>query len=268
VAHAAPGHARSRAGAALGCAALCAALAVAACSERTAAASAGSADTAAAAPAARVGCRAADSARVATDSAAITEDVRAGRVYECASAGATPAFRAVLVGDPEANLITRVELFRAGQAAPWQVLAEGAGEPPYRGADVFAGRDLDADGDLDVMLLSGWGATGNQFYSVWRFDQDAGRFEYDSVLSALTSPAPVAGQPCVSGRSTGGAAGRIRTEVELCLTARGRWAERRLVEFRPLGAGDALLRVTRDSGAGGVRTRTDTVPDSTGVRQD
>jgi hypothetical protein len=220
---------------------------------------------------AAVGCRraaadpagdadAAGAAGRTADPSAVTEDVRAGRRYACALGRGLPDVDAVLVADTAANLIARVDLYRAGRAAPWQVLAPGAAESPYRGAELFAARDLDGDGAAELLLLSGWGATGNAFYGVWRYDPGAGRFAYDSALSTLSNPArSAAGPGCVAGTSVGGDAGVRRTAVHLCPAAGGRWAVRRLVEERPLDAG-RLLRVTRDSSAGRALRRVDTLP--------
>jgi hypothetical protein len=136
----------------------------------------------------------------ASDSTAVTEDVRAGRTYSCVFAPGEPAVRVALIADSAENQISRIELRGVSDAPPIQTLTEGQTESPYRGADVFAARDLDHDGHLDLMLLSEWGATGNSFYHVWRWNAADRRFAFDSTLSALASLTPLPDRPCVTSK--------------------------------------------------------------------
>lgn len=162
-------------------------------------------------------------APVAVDSNALTENVRGGREYACTLGTDGPEIRVTLVADSAANLISSVSVQRDTASAPFQTLTEGQTEPPYRGAEVLTARDFDGDGYLDLMLLAGWGVTGNNSYNVWRWNASTEQFAFDSTLSSLTSPTLLPGRACVASRSTGGDAGGIYKAVTVCLE-RGAWA--------------------------------------------
>jgi hypothetical protein len=171
--------------------------------------------------------------------------------------------RVDLVANPTANTISRIELRRGSERTPFQTLTEGQMEPPYRGAEFFAARDLDADGYLDLLLLSAWGVTGNTFYRVWRWNAAANRFVFDSTLSATAAPAPVAGRPCVTTRSTAGHAGRLYDAGTVCLE-RGRWIQVTGESQRWDELTGAHLRTVRERRGDSLAvTRVDTVRDST-----
>jgi hypothetical protein len=154
---------------------------------------------------------------VPTDSTALTENVRGGGVYSCMLNAKGPRLRVTMVIDTSQDLVSGIEVRRDSAAAPFQTLAEGQSESPYRGADYFVARDLDNDGYLDFMLLSNWGVTGNNTYNVWRWNVASSRFVFDSTLSTLTAPTPIANRACVNTRSTGGDAGAIYEAATLCL---------------------------------------------------
>jgi hypothetical protein len=198
------------------------------------------------------------------DSSVSTENVRAGRNYECVLRAQSPPIHVELVADTSANRISRIVLRRAFETSPFQTLTEGQSEAPYRGADFFLGRDLDGDGYLDLLLLSDWGVTGNNYYHVWRWNAPASRFVFDSALSAIASPTPVAGQPCVASRSTGGDAGRLYDAATLCFQ-HGKWLQTSSETQRWDRRARAYVHTVRERrGDSVVVTRVDTVRDSTG----
>jgi len=142
--------------------------------------------------------------------------------YRCTLRSGEPPVMVRLVFDSAARTVEHIELRREGDTLAFQVLAESQEETAPDGVFPFEARDLDADGWLDFMLLSMWGATGNTYHQVWRWDPRASRFAHDSVLSITSSLVPVPGRPCVRGHAKGGHAGLIYGEEELCLE-RGRW---------------------------------------------
>ena len=198
-----------------------------------------------------------------SDSSAVTQDVRAGRTYKCVLHAGDAPMRVLLVSDSAANTIARIELRRDDETAPLQTLSEGQVESPYRGADVFLARDLDDDGYLDLLLLSSWGATGNAFYNVWRWNTAVGRFAFDSTLSALSNPKSVSGRPCVTSRSGGGGADARYSESTLCLQQQ-HWVETAVENRDWLEDLHAYRRTVRERRSGSlVVTRVDTVRDTT-----
>jgi hypothetical protein len=199
---------------------------------------------------------------VRVDSNATTENVRAGRTYDCVFATGEPVVYVALVADTSANAISRIELRRERESAPFQTLTEGAEEPPFRGATFFDARDFDADGHLDLMLLTSWGVTGNTNHNVWRWTA-GDRFVFDSTLSNLGSATPVDGRPCVAARSNGGHAGMIYARETVCLE-QGRWVRTSLEDQRWEETLKAYVRETRERrGDSLVVTRVDTVRDTT-----
>ena len=198
-----------------------------------------------------------------TDSSTVVQNVRAGRNYTCVlHAGGDPV-RVALIPDSAANIISRIELRRGDEATAFQTLTEGQTESPYRGAEVFSARDLDGDGYLDLLLLNSWGATGNAFYNVWRWNATLGYFAFDSTLSAVSDPKPVAGRPCVTSRSSGGGADAHYAETTLCLEQQ-RWVETAVENRDWLEDAHAYRRTVRERRSGSmVVTRVDTVRDTT-----
>lgn len=200
----------------------------------------------------------------AADSSVPTENVRGGRSYECVLRAHSPTIHVELVADTSANRIARIVLRRASETSPFQTLTEGQSEAPYRGADFFQGRDLDGDGYLDLLLLSEWGVTGNNYFHVWRWNAPANRFVFDSTLSAIANPTPLAGRPCVASRSTAGDAGRIYDAATLCFE-RGKWVQASSETQRWDERARAYVHAVRERrGDSVVVTRVDTVRDSTG----
>ena len=83
---------------------------------------------------------------------------------------------AVLVYDPP-----------AATAAPDTLLVgkvPGETEPPYLGAPMVEGEDLDGDGWADVRVMTFHG-TGGHVYDVFRYDPRRSRFAKDTVLSGM-----------------------------------------------------------------------------------
>ena len=211
-----------------------------------------------------VGCVPLEGTGRQVDSAALTENVRAGRTYDCVLRAGSSPLRVTLVADSAANTISRIELRRRSESSPFQTLTEAQVEPPYRGADFFSARDLDGDTYLDLLLLSEWGVTGNNFYHVWRWNSAAERFAFDSTLSAIASPTPVAGRPCVTTRSNGGRAGMIYTAATLCLERR-KWVRVARDDQEWDERARAYVRTVREQRGDSLAvTRVDTVRDSTG----
>jgi hypothetical protein len=196
------------------------------------------------------------------DSSAPTEDVRRGRTYRCVVHPGRPDLQVALIGDSSENRIVRIEVRRVGDAAPFQTLIEDEEESPYRGAEFFAGRDLDNDGYLDLLLLSNWGVTGNRYYRVWRWTPTHQRFVFDSTLSALSSPTPLPARPCVHARANLGDAGMSYEAVTLCLE-NGAWSRVDAESQKRDERLNAFVREVRERrGKSLLLTHVDTVRDS------
>jgi hypothetical protein len=229
-------------------------LAVAACSRGAAPGSTGTAQL--------PGCTSTDAPPTVVDSTGPTQDVRAGRTFRCILHAGGPVLEVKLVADSAENKIVRLEIGRSNATTPFQTLTQGEDESPYRGAEFFAARDLDANGYLDLMLLSDWGVTGNSYYNVWRWNPASERFVFDSTLSTIASPTPVTGQPCVRTRANSGDAGMSYDSATLCLQ-HDRWIRTVIRTQRRDGRLNAFLRETRElRGDSLVLTRVDTVRDS------
>ena len=197
-----------------------------------------------------------------SDSSASTEDVRRGRNYRCIVHPGQPAFQVALVADSSENRIVRIELRRTGDPAPFQTLTEDEDESPYRGAEVFTGRDLDNDGYLDLLLLNDWGVTGNRYYRVWRWTPTRQQFVFDTTLSALSSPTPLPGRPCVHGRANAGDAGMSYDAVTVCLENEN-WSRVTVESQRRDVRLDSFVHELRERrGNALVLTHVDTVRDS------
>jgi hypothetical protein len=206
------------------------------------------------------GCTSLD-APAPVDSSAVTQDVRAGRRYRCVLHAGDAPVRVELLADSATNTIDSVSV-RREDGTPIQMLTESADEPPYRGAEVFQAIDFDNDGRLDFALLSSWGATGNKRWNIWRQDTATNRFALDSTLSALWSPVPVAGRPCVSSHSVGGAAGMIYDSVTVCREGH-RWVETAGATGRAGPRNGVFLHtILERRGDSLVAARTDTVRDT------
>ena len=171
--------------------------------------------------------------------------------YRCTLRSGEPPVMVSLVFDSAARTVDRLELRRQGDSIPFQVLGESQEETAPDGVFPLGARDFDADGRLELTLLSMWGATGNTLHHVWRWEPARRAFAYDSTISALASPVPIAGRPCVRSRQKGGHAGLIYGEVELC-RERGRWVTAREESQdwdEPLGA---YVKVRRERRGGAL----------------
>jgi hypothetical protein len=148
------------------------------------------------------------------------EDLRRGAVFRCTLRRGAPPIRVVVRADQH-GVPVRAEVFDPAAAArPRQVLALPVNEPPRRYSEFLGAVDLNADGWMDLMLMSWWGATGNTGYEVFIYDPAARRFTRSQVLSAQSNPEPIGGRPCVRTHSVGGMAGMIRDEDEFCWRGR------------------------------------------------
>ena len=109
------------------------------------------------------------------------EDIRPRLVFRCALREGHPA-RLVLetrdFGDPAAVLV--YDPPDAPAAADTLRLPEA--EPPYRGAPIVEGEDLDGDGWTDLRVMTFHGSGGHMF-DVFRYAPARHRFEKDTVLS-------------------------------------------------------------------------------------
>jgi hypothetical protein len=89
--------------------------------------------------------------------------------------------------DPDSGAVSEIKVYRGAGAQLVQNLDEcEVDEKPPKGEQAIKTEDLNFDGHPDVLLLSSWGATGNQSYCVWVFDPASGRFQYvpDFLLGA------------------------------------------------------------------------------------
>lgn len=157
-------------------------------------------------------------ARVAGDTVIgeFSEDLRRGAVFRCTLRRGAQPVRVVLRADPD-GVPVRAEVFDPASAArPRQVLRISANEAPRRGGEILEAVDLNADGWMDLMLMSWWGATGNTGYEVFVYDPAARRFTKSQVLSAQSNPEPIGGRPCVRTHAVGGMAGMIHDQDEFC----------------------------------------------------
>jgi len=109
------------------------------------------------------------------------EDIRPRLAFRCTLRAGRPA-RLVLetrdFGDPAAVLV--YDPPDAPAAADTLLLSEA--EPPYRGAPIVEGEDLDGDGWTDVRVMTFHGSGGRMF-DVFRYAPARRRFEKDTVLS-------------------------------------------------------------------------------------
>lgn len=209
-----------------------------------------------------LGCTLVGERPALVDSSAATEDLRQGRRYRCVVHPGQAGLQVALIADSSENRITRIELRRVGAVVPFQTLTDEMEESPYRGAEFFAGRDLDNDGYLDLLLLSNWGVTGNRYYQVWRWTPTRQQFVFDSTLSDLASPTAVPGQPCVHARANFGDAGMSYEAVTVCLE-NGAWSRVSVESQRRDGRLSAFVHEIRERrGSSLVLTRVDTVRDS------
>ena len=132
--------------------------------------------------------------------------------------------RMVVAGDTSSPSLDSVLVFTSSDSTrPLQILHRAAGDaemPLPHFTDVVRTIDLDADGWRDLLVGRFWGATGNSGYDVWRFDSTSRRFAFDSTLSTLVNPTPVAGGPCVSTYSNSSVADDV---IGVYCLHSGRW---------------------------------------------
>ena len=100
-----------------------------------------------------------------------------------------PSYRFILIGDSLDNIIREIQIYVGGSTELLQKIEiYNEIEPPYRDANYFGRADFNFDGYYDIMLLSGWGVTGNENYLIWLFKIDSGVFVYNEQLSSFDLP--------------------------------------------------------------------------------
>jgi hypothetical protein len=209
--------------------------------------------------AAPVGCRRTD-APATSDSFGLAR-FPGGARYACVGRAGEPPLRVTMDADAE-GVPRALRVFAAADGTrPPQVLdapLDGFFVPA--GAEVVDALDMDADGWAELRLLDGVGSSGNSSYHVWTFDPARRRFVASPELSAITSPEPVPGRPCVHSRANGGHAGMLFENRELCRQD-GRWVEVSRSRQDWVQEGDFyLLTVWERRGDSLAVVRVDTIP--------
>ncbi|MFL5383612.1 MAG: XAC2610-related protein [Longimicrobiaceae bacterium] len=126
-------------------------------------------------------------------------------------------------------------------------------EPPYAGATIMEGEDLNGDGWTDVRVMTFHG-TGGRMFDVFRYDPAHRRFEKDTVLSGQGNIRRVADTSCtrMSWRMGGS-----WSWMDLCWR-NGRWVRTRAeshAEDPALSTRDVLVYVHEKSELRGGRMR-------------
>jgi hypothetical protein len=146
-----------------------------------------------------------------------------GTEYYCRIHATMPATRFIVAGDSAIPQLDSVLVFadslslRPMQTMPFD--AEMEMPSPWNGSVLHA-VDLDNDGYRDLLVGKFWGATGNTFYYVWRFNPASRRFVIDSALTDVSNPRSVPGRACV--RTHSNTSARDDASSLLCLRT-GRW---------------------------------------------
>jgi hypothetical protein len=122
------------------------------------------------------------------------EDLSHGVAFDCTLREGRPA-RLVLQGDDYGWPATVLVYDPPGAAAAADTLKMGEGEPPYAGATLLEGEDLNGDGWTDVRVMTFHG-TGGRMFDVFRYDPARRRFEKDTVLSGQGNIHRVGTTPC------------------------------------------------------------------------
>lgn len=90
--------------------------------------------------------------------------------------------RLVVAGDGDGDPVAVVVHDPPADTAGGDTLLLGESEPPYAGATILEGEDLDGDGWTDVRVMTFHGS-GGHMYDVFRYQPSRRRFEKDTVLS-------------------------------------------------------------------------------------
>lgn len=143
------------------------------------------------------------------ESADVVTDVRGGAICHFNIHDGLPIYNFHLVGNPEYNMIDRIEITKGNESAFSQTLEAGDSEPPYRDAKFFVAEDINFDGYKDIKFMIFWGATGNTGYTYWLFDPSKNLFVENKNLSSLSNPTPDVGTKTIATHSVGGMAGCI-----------------------------------------------------------
>jgi len=99
---------------------------------------------------------------------------------------------------------------------PFQRIDISEGEAPYRGCDHYlTAIDINGDGYKDLRVLSFWGATGNEIFTVYLWNTHAGRFERSDAFSVCGKPLGKEG--CCETHWNSGHAGREFLDRKYCV---------------------------------------------------
>lgn len=178
--------------------------------------------------------------------------------FSCELRAGEPPLAVVLEPGPDGYRRWLRVFAAADSTRPLQVLDLGKPDGPVPdGEPHLEALDLDADGWRDLRLLA-WAGAANVGYHTWLYDPARRRFARSEELSALTSPEPIPGRPCVRTNDRGGHAGMIYTSSEHCREG-GRWVEVRREAQDDLADGVYLKTTYERRGDSLVVVRRDTV---------
>jgi hypothetical protein len=145
----------------------------------------------------------------------VTEDIRGRHVFRFRIDPKLPPFRFEYVGD-DRNFPVEVRCYRPASATAFQRIDISDGEAPYRGCDYyFTAIDMNGDGYKDLRVLSFWGATGNEVFTVYLWNAHAGRFERSEDYSICGKPFDKDG--CCKIHWNSGHAGRDFIDSDYCM---------------------------------------------------
>jgi uncharacterized protein len=122
-----------------------------------------------------------------------------------------PPFHFKLLLRKDLNSVYKIEVYKAGQASPFQILDARMDESPYQNAEYFQAEDINFDGYNDVKLLIMWGATGNLIYDYYIFDPTTEKFAFSKPVSDLLNPVPNPTSKELEVYWNGGMAGNVYT---------------------------------------------------------
>lgn len=112
-----------------------------------------------------------------------------------------------LIFDPNTFHRT-IQISKAGESAPYQIIAADVGEHRSYEEDLRA-IDVNFDGYKDLVLLDWYGATGNKGYSFYTFDRLSTSFIFNTDLGGLENPQFDDTNKRIRTHSVGGMAGNI-----------------------------------------------------------
>jgi len=122
------------------------------------------------------------------------EDLSHGVAFDC-TLREGHLMRLVLEGDDYGWPAAVLVYDPPGAAVPADTLKMEEAEPPYAGATLLEGEDLNGDGWTDVRVMTFHGSGGRMF-DVFRYVPSRHRFEKDTVLSGEGNVRRVGTTPC------------------------------------------------------------------------